>query len=209
MQTLSSFVISLITSFIAKNAYLSVFVLMTAESALIPIPSEVTMPFAGFLAGRGIVAFWPAVLLGTTGNLLGSIFAYLLGLKMGEAWIRETIKKWGKLLLLKEQDFDKAKNWFVKYGQLVIFFSRLLPVVRTFISLPAGIAGMNFGKFSLLTFGGSLIWSTLLCWMGLKLGQNWQAIEPVFRKFQIIITVGFIGLVAVYLYKHLRKEGGN
>jgi membrane protein DedA with SNARE-associated domain len=206
MQSLSLLVTSILTSFISQNAYLSVFVLMTAESALIPIPSEVTMPFAGFLAGRGVVAFWPAVLLGTSGNLLGSILAYLLGLRMGEVWIREAIAKWGKFLLIKERDFDKAKNWFVKYGQPVTFFSRLLPVVRTFISLPAGIAGMNFGKFSLLTFVGSFIWTALLCWMGLKLGQNWQVLEPVFRKFQIAIILGFIGLVTIYLYKHLKRE---
>ena len=107
---------------------------------------------------------------------------------------------------MREEEYDKAKAWYIKYGQAVTFTSRLLPIVRTFISLPAGIAKMNLTYFSILTFIGSFIWSAFLAWLGLKLGQNWLSIEPYFRKFQIVI-VG-LGLLAVFFYirTHLRRR---
>ncbi|MEJ2441402.1 MAG: DedA family protein [Patescibacteria group bacterium] len=194
------------THLIEGYGLLAIFVLMTAESALIPIPSEVTMPFAGFLAGRGVMNFWLAILVGASGNLFGSWLAYWLGHVKGEDWVRLAIKKWGKWLLIREAEFDKAKSWFHTKGQWVAFGSRLLPVVRTFISLPAGIAKMNLPLFSALTFIGSLVWSTFLAYLGLKLGQNWQAIEPYFRKFQVIIIGLGIAAVILYIWTHLRRK---
>lgn len=179
---------------------------MTAESALIPIPSEVTMTFAGFLAGLGVLNFWGAVLVGAFGNLAGSILAFWLGRAMGEEWIRVAIKKWGKWILVHEKDFDLSLKWFKKYGQGITFGSRLLPIVRTFISLPAGIADMNEVKFGIYTFIGSFLWSGVLAYLGLKLGQNWTAVEPYFRKFQfVIIGIGII-LVGLYIWNHLRRK---
>ncbi|KKS90670.1 MAG: hypothetical protein UV66_C0001G0027 [Candidatus Woesebacteria bacterium GW2011_GWA1_43_12] len=179
---------------------------MTAESALIPIPSEITMAFAGFLAGVGVMNFWIAVLIGAVGNLVGSLLAFYLGRAMGEEWIRGAIGKWGKWILVHEKDFDTALTWFKKYGQGITFGSRLLPIVRTFISLPAGIAEMNVVKFSIFTFVGSFLWSAFLAYLGLKLGQNWEVIDPYFRKFQFLI-VG-LGIIAVgfYIYSHLKKK---
>ena len=185
---------------------LAVFLLMTAESALIPIPSEITMPFAGFMAGRGLIDFWLVVGVGALANLTGSVLAYWLGYKKGEEWVRTAIKKWGKWLLIREDEFDKAKVWFSKYGQWIAFTSRLLPVVRTFICLPAGIAKMDLKLFSLLTFLGSFIWSAFLAYLGLKLGQNWHSIEPYFRKFQILIAAIGIFAVAFYVYRHLKRK---
>lgn len=196
-----------LTQLIGSYGLFAVFFLMTAESALIPIPSEVTMPFAGFLAGRGIISFWVAVFIGALGNLIGSLLAYYLGYFKGEEWTREAINKWGKWILIKEKEYDHAKHWFVKYGHEIAFFSRLLPVVRTFISLPAGISRMNVKKFSFYTFLGSFIWSAILAYLGLKLGQNWQAIEPYFRKFQIVIVLIGLLLVGIYLYRKFRKRG--
>lgn len=184
----------------------AIFVLMTAESALIPIPSEITMPFAGFLAGVGKMNFWLAVFVGATGNLVGSLLAYWLGYVKGEEWVRIAIRKWGRWLLIREEEFDKAKDWFGKYGQGVTFVSRLLPVVRTFISLPAGIAKMNLPLFSLLTFIGSFFWSGVLAYMGLKLGQNWLSIEPYFRKFQLAIIILILAGLIFYLYLHLKRK---
>lgn len=196
----------LLTSFISAYGYVAVFLLMTAESALIPIPSEITMTFAGFLAGIGIMNFWFVVTIGALGNLVGSLLAFWLGRKMGEGWIRIAIRKWGKWILVHEKDFDTSLNWFHKYGQGITFGSRLLPIVRTFISLPAGIADMNVVKFGIFTFIGSFIWSGVLAYLGLKLGQNWTAVEPFFRKFQFVI-VGLVVLsIAYYIYSHLKRK---
>lgn len=196
----------LLTSFISAYGYVAVFLLMTAESALIPIPSEITMTFAGFLAGIGIMNFWFVVTIGALGNLVGSLLAFWLGRKMGEEWIRIAIRKWGKWILVHEKDFDTSLNWFHKYGQGITFGSRLLPIVRTFISLPAGIADMNAVKFGIFTFIGSIIWSGVLAYLGLKLGQNWTAVEPFFRKFQFVI-VGLVVLsIAYYIYSHLKRK---
>jgi len=201
MHNITSSLIGVIQSY----GLLSVFVLMTAESALIPIPSEVTMAFAGFLASRGVFNIWEAVLIGALGNLIGSLLAYYLGYRKGELWIRYAINKWGKWFLVSEHDFDKAKKWFEKYGQGVSFGSRMLPIVRTYISLPAGIARMRIDLFSVLTFLGSFIWSGFLAYLGFKLGQNWEAIGPYFRKFQIAIVVVIIFAVAFYIYKHIKR----
>ncbi len=199
----------LLTDFISSYGYFAVFLFMTLESCLIPIPSEVTMVFAGFMSGLGTMNVWVASLVGAFGNLIGSLLAYWLGVKMGEDWIRKAIRKWGKWILVHEKDFDKALFWFDKYGQGIAFGSRLLPIVRTFISLPAGIAKMNLKLFSLFTFVGSLIWSGILAFAGLKLGQNWHVIEPFFRKFQYVIVGIFIILAVVYIWKHLKKGKEN
>src|ERR1035437_8903779 len=201
-----AYLTELLTSAITSYGYLAVFILMTAESALIPIPSEVTMTFAGFLAGVGVLNIWIAILIGAVGNLFGSLIAFFLGRKMGEDWIRVAIKKWGKLILVHEKDFDKSLAWFAKYGQGITFGSRLLPIVRTFISLPAGISKMNTKKFALFTFIGSFIWSGVLAFLGLKLGQNWQMIDPYFRKFQFLIVGLIILAVGFYIYSHLKKN---
>lgn len=206
MESITHIITDNLTGIIDTYGLLAVFVMMTLESALIPIPSEVTMPFAGFLAGRGVMDFWTVVTVGAFANLVGSLLAYWLGYLKGEEWTKVAIRKWGKWLLIKESEFDRAKEWFRNYGQWVVFGSRLLPVVRTFISLPAGIARMNVPLFSTLTFIGSFIWSAFLAYLGLKLGQNWVAIEPYFRRFQFLIIV--IGVVAVFLYirAHLRNK---
>lgn len=206
METITNFFVQNLTNIIESHGLLAVFVLMTFESALIPIPSEITMPFAGFLAGRGLLNFWAAVTVGASANLIGSLLAYWLGWAKGEDWVRFAIKRWGKWLLIKEKEFDRAKNWFHTHGQWVTFTSRLLPIVRTFISLPAGIAKMDLPLFSLLTFIGSFIWSAFLTYLGLKLGQNWLAIEPYFRKFQVLIVGLGVTAVIFYVWSHLKRR---
>ena len=206
MEALTGFIVGNLTNLISHFGLLAVFFLMTAESALIPIPSEITMPFAGFLAGRGIINFWLVIFIGALGNLTGSLLAYWLGYVKGEEWIKIAIKKWGHWLLIRESEYDKAKAWYVKYGQGVTFASRMLPIVRTFISLPAGIAKMNLPLFILLTFIGSFLWSGVLAYLGLKLGQNWLAIEPIFRKLQFIIVLIGVLAVSFYIYHHLKRR---
>jgi membrane protein DedA with SNARE-associated domain len=206
METAISYLTNFLTNFIRDWGLMAVFILMTAESALIPIPSEVTMPFAGFLASRAFFDFWVVVLVGALANLAGSLLAYWLGYVKGEEWVRFAIRRWGKWLLIREREFDQAKTWFQVYGQWVAFGSRVLPVVRTFISLPAGIAKMNLPLFSLLTFIGSFVWSAFLAYLGLKLGQNWMSIEPYFRKFQFLIIILGVAAVAFYIRTHLKRR---
>jgi membrane protein DedA with SNARE-associated domain len=198
--------IEVLSNIIQSYGLIAVFGLMTAESALIPLPSEVTMPFAGFLAGRGLLDFTLVILVGAIGNLVGSLLSYWLGYAKGEAWIRIAIRKWGKWFLVKESDFDHGKNWLARYGSIVAFVSRLLPIIRTYVSLPAGIAKIKLLPFSILTFLGSFIWSGALAYVGLKLGQNWTEIEPFFRKFQYVIIVLIVLAIAFYVWSHLRRR---
>lgn len=206
METVTEFFVTNLTTLISSYGLLAVFVLMTAESALIPIPSEITMPFAGFMAGMGVFDFWTAVAVGALGNLVGSLLAYWLGYAKGEDWVRFAIRRWGKWLLIREHEYDKSKAWYQKYGQGITFVSRLLPIVRTFISLPAGIAKMNLPLFSALTFIGSFLWSAVLAYVGLKLGENWLSIEPYFRKFQFVIVGLGVLAVGLYIYTHIKRR---
>jgi len=206
MSYLTQILVTELTVLISSYGYIAVFIFMTAESALIPIPSEITMTFAGFLCGLGVMNILVAVLVGTIGNLIGSLLAFWLGRAMGEEWIRYAINKWGKWILIREKDFDIALKWFEKYGQGITFGSRLLPIVRTFISLPAGIAKMNVKLFAFYTLIGSLLWSSVLAFLGLKLGQNWQLVEPYFRKFQFVIIGLVVFGMGFYIYKHIKNK---
>lgn len=185
---LSGFIIHLIQS----TGYVGIFILMTLESALIPIPSEVTMPFAGFLSQGGMLNFWAVVAVGAIGNLTGSLLAYALGFFLEESVVVSLIKKYGKFILISEHEYLRAVKWFQTYGNPITFFSRLLPAVRTFISLPAGLAEMNIVKFAIYSFLGAAIWSTFLTWIGFYLGTKWNSWEPYFRKFQFVIVVLFV-----------------
>lgn len=208
IQTLTNIIIS----FIQTTGYAGIFVLMAAESALIPIPSEITMPFAGFLASQGKLNVYVVIFVGAFANLVGSLLAFWLGWWGEEHLIRNLIRKYGKFLLISEGEYDRAEKWFRKYGEKIVFFSRILPIIRTFISLPAGIAKMNIWRFSILTFVGSLIWSVFLTYIGFTLGKNWHSIEVYYRKFEYAIVVAVFLLGFYYLYrkvKHLRHRKKN
>lgn len=183
---------------------------MTLESALIPIPSEVTMPFSGSLVSSGQFNFWIVVLIGASGNLFGSLLAYLLGAWGQEAVVRKVIRKWGKYVLVSEREYEHSESWFRKHGEAIVFTSRLLPVVRTFISLPAGISKMKLKKFIVYTLVGSLLWSALLTYIGVMLGNNWSTIGGIFHKFDIFISLALIFVFIWYFrrkLKHLRHSG--
>lgn len=194
-----------ITNSISTLGYPAVFILMTLESALIPIPSEIIMPFAGFLVGLGKLNFWLVILVGAIANLTGSLMAYGLGYWGQKKLVKDLIKKYGKFLLITYDEVETAERWFRKRGELIAFGSRLLPVVRTFISLPAGFSQMNVVKFSLYTFAGALIWTTFLTYLGVILGENWQILEAYFRKFDIAIVIGGIVLVGIYIWYKIKK----
>lgn len=196
---------NLITNSVSSWGYLAVFVLMTLESALIPIPSEITMPFAGFLVGLGKLNFWIVVFIGAVANLTGSLGAYALGFWGQEKLVKNLIKKYGKYLLITYDEVETAERWFRKRGELIAFGSRLLPVVRTFISLPAGFSQMNVVKFSIYSFAGALIWTIFLTYLGVILGENWNVLEVYFQKFDIVIVIGGIILVGIYFWYKLQK----
>ena len=177
---------------------------MTLESALIPLPSEITMPFSGFLVQQGKLNFWLVVLIGAFANLVGSLIAYYIGYFLEETVIVGWIKKYGKFLLITVDDYEKSRHWFLKYGNSIVFFSRLLPGIRTFISLPAGLAEKNIWKFSLYSFLGSLIWSALLTFVGVYFGENWHALEPYYRKFEYLIIAIMIIFVLWYVNHKLK-----
>jgi|SRR3989344_2345437 len=196
---LFAWVSSLVVNFISSAGYFGVTVLMALESALIPIPSEIIMPFSGFLVWEGRFSFAAVVLWGTFGNLVGSLAAYFLGFYGG----RPLLEKYGKYVLISRDEIDGADRWFRKYGAASIFFSRLLPVVRTFVSLPAGVAKMPLVKFCLYTFLGSLPWSFVLTYAGVIMGENWKNLESYFRKFDWAILIIIILMFGWYLYAKL------
>lgn len=195
-----------IIHFIGQSGYLGVFILMTVESALVPFPSEVTMPFAGFLAQKGVLSFPLVVLAGAVGNLVGSLIAYGLGYFLEETVILTLIRKYGKFFLITQHEYERARRWFNNYGSGIAFFSRLLPAVRTFISLPAGLAEMNLWKFSIYTFFGSLIWSIFLTYIGFYFGENWNSFGPLFHKFDAVLAVVLLTTAGLYIYHKLKKR---
>ncbi len=187
---------------ISYLGYWGIVFTMGIESACIPLPSEIIMPFSGYLvyAGR-FNLLWVSV-AGAFGCVVGSVAAYWAGVWGG----RPFIEKYGKYVLLSHRDLDTAERWFKKYGDWTIFFSRLLPVIRTFISLPAGIARMHFSRFVVYTFLGSLPWCFVLAYIGKVLGENWQTIKTYFRGADIIIVIIVILGIAFFIYRHLKPE---
>ena len=178
--------------------------LMAVESAGIPFPSELIMPLAGWLlvqdqgGSHGMV--WMAGFYGALGNLLGSWVAYWVSLTGG----RTLLGKYGKYVLITREEVQRAEIWFKKYGDWAVFFSRLLPVVRTFISIPAGIARMNFWKFSVYTFAGSFPWSLGLAYGGFLLGENWESLRAVMRPFDIPILVVMAAAIGWFIFRRVR-----
>lgn len=201
----------LITDFVLSYGYLAIFVLMLAESACIPIPSEITMPFGGALANATFVAavaeggqplnFVVVGLVGAVANLVGSWLAYWVGLAGG----RPLIERWGRYVFLRKHELDRAEAWFADHGETAVFVSRLLPVIRTFISLPAGVAEMPFLRFTVYTFVGCLPWSFALAGVGYALGQQWETVERYLRPISIAIAVLVAIAGAWWLIRRARR----
>jgi membrane protein DedA with SNARE-associated domain len=204
----------LITDYVLHYGYLAVFVLMVLESACIPVPSEVTMLFGGALANSAFLAslgqqgghlnFVVVALVGTIGNLVGSWIAWGVGYRGG----RPLIERWGRYVLLREHELDRAEVWFQRHGQTAVLVSRLLPVVRTFISLPAGIAEMPFARFSLYTFLGCLPWTFALTAVGYALGGQWNVVERYLRPVSYAVAAVCVLAIAWWFYRRLSDRAG-
>ncbi len=181
-----------------------VVVLMAIESACIPLPSELIMPLAGWMLIKNqslpVTYTLLAGVYGALGCVIGSVIAYGIGMWGG----RPFLEKYGRYILVSRHDLDLADHWFNKHGSWSIFLSRLLPVVRTFISLPAGIARMHFVKFLIYTFLGSLIWCAGLAYGGYLLGEHWEQIRTVMRPLDPLIGVLIVALIAFYIYRHIK-----
>ncbi|MHB1042312.1 MAG: DedA family protein [Eubacteriales bacterium] len=201
MAELIEAVILYITGAIAAMGYWGIAIGMAIESANIPLPSEVILPFGGYLVHTGRLEFWGAVMAGTVGGTAGSAASFYIGLKGG----RPILIRYGRYVGFSVKHLNMAERWFSRYGEATVFFTRLMPIVRTFISLPAGISGMNFSRFLIYTFLGSLPWSILLTYAGLKLGQNWQAVKPWFHRLDVVVALGLAALV-IYFWRR-RKSG--
>jgi membrane protein DedA with SNARE-associated domain len=196
-----------VQSFIANYGYLAIFVLMLAESACIPIPSELIMLFGGALAAGAVagghLGLAGVIVAGVAGNLAGSLLAYAVGRYGGQA----ALHRWGRAVYLREHDLDKATAWFAKYGPAAVGFGRCLPVIRTFISLPAGISRMNPLRFGLYTLVGCIPWTAALAWAGYAVGGRWQSIADDFHgpTYAIAAVVIIAALAAVWLFIRNRR----
>jgi membrane protein DedA with SNARE-associated domain len=206
MSPLESSILNFIQHAYNLMQWPGVVVLMAVESACIPIPSEVIMPLAGWMLIRNLslpIAFnLLAGALGAIGCTIGSLAAYWVGTKGG----RPFLNKYGKYVLITPHDLDRADKWFQKNGDWAIFITRLMPLVRSFISLPAGIAKMRISKFIVYTLAGSFIWCTALSLGGFFLGQNWEKIRTAMRPFDPVIIVLVVILIGLYIYRHIKHS---
>ena len=202
-------IIEIVTGFIvatiAALGYFGVILLMAIESACIPLPSEIIMPFAGYLVYTGRFNLWWVGVAGAFGCVFGSLIAYWVGMYGG----RPVIEKYGRYLLVSRHDLDLADRWFARYGEIIVFASRLLPVIRTFIAFPAGVARMNLTRFVIYTFAGSLPWCLGLAYVGQVLGEQWDkndTLKTWFHRFDFVI--GIVGVLAVgwWVWRHVKHS---
>jgi len=199
IELLSVFIVATIS----RLGYAGIVLLMAIESACIPLPSEIIMPFSGALVARGEFNLWLVGLAGAFGCVLGSLVAYWVGMYGG----RPLAEKYGRYLLISRHDLDMADRWFARFGEVIVFASRLLPAIRTFIAFPAGVARMNLKKFVIYTFAGSLPWCIGLAYVGQRLGEKWDkdpTLKTLFHRFDFVIGIILVLAVAWWVWRHIR-----
>lgn len=196
--------ISILAGFVMMSistlGYFGIVATMIIESACIPLPSEVIMPFSGFLVSEGRFTLWGITLAGAIGNVIGSALAYAAGRYGG----RPFVWKYGKYFLISHRDVEMADRWFSKYGQLAVFATRMMPIVRTFISLPAGIAKVRFLPFLVFTFLGSIPWCFALGYLGFQLGARWETLGSYFHKFDTAIGIVLLVGLVWWIRRHVK-----
>src|SRR5579872_6474255 len=196
MTAVSAWIIAVI----AAMGYGGVILLMAIESACIPLPSEIVMPFSGYLVAAGRFSLNLVAIAGAFGCLLGSGVGYYLG-ATGGRWVLE---RYGRYVLISPHELETAERFFERWGAPAVFFSRLLPVVRTFIAFPAGVARMRLLPFALYTLAGSYLWCLALAFLGMKLGQHWNTLGPYFHRFDTVIGALIVLGAAAVLYNRIR-----
>ncbi|MFG3502236.1 DedA family protein [Pseudomonas sp. NPDC047963] len=195
-----------IVEIVSAFGYVGVFLLMLLENIFPPIPSELIMPLAGFVAARGDLNFIAVIVVGTAGSVVGALPWYYAGAKLGQARMKRFAERWGHWLTLSPEDVDKASEWFDRHGKGAVFFGRLIPAVRTLISVPAGIAGMSMTKFLIYSTLGSLIWTALLALAGYLLESQYEKVSEYMNP----ISTGVVVLMVLYyLYRLIRQRFGR
>ncbi|MET0514030.1 MAG: DedA family protein [Nitrospiraceae bacterium] len=187
-----------VVTMISKFGYAGILITMAIESACIPLPSEIIMPFSGYLVSTGQFSMLGVTMAGAVGNVLGSLVAYYVGVWGG----RPFVERYGPYFLVSHRDLEMADRWFLKYGEAAVLISRMLPVVRTFISLPAGIVRMNVPKFVLFSFIGAVPWCYLLAYIGLKLGERWDGLHEYFHHLDVVIGAVLVLGFVYFLWSH-------
>lgn len=209
---IDTIVIPFLDSLYGAVGYLGVFLAMAIESAMIPLPSELILPYAGFLISdptqleplsHSPWAFWIVVIVATLGNTVGSLIGYAIGAYGG----RPFLDRWGKYVLISPHDIELAERFFDRYGAATAFFSRLLPVVRTFISFPAGVARMPLATFIVFSTAGAFLWSTALVFAGTQLGAHWEDIRHTLQPFDTLLVVIVVALVALFVWWRVGHPG--
>ena len=195
-------VVAFVIGTISSVGYWGVFILMTLESACIPIPSEIIMPFSGFLVSLGKLDIIWVTLTAAFGNLIGAVITYTIGYYGG----RPFVLKYGKYFFIKEKEVHHAEKFFQRWGDFAVFLARNLPIVRTFISLPAGVAEMNFPKFALFSFIGSIPWCFALAYIGLMLGNNWMVIRKYGHILDIIVGIGIVLFIGKLIWDYYHDD---
>jgi membrane protein DedA with SNARE-associated domain len=188
---------------ISRLGYAGIVLLMAIESACIPLPSEIIMPFSGYLVYTGRFNLWLVGVAGAFGCVVGSLAAYWAGMHGG----RPLIEKYGRYVLISRHDLDLADRWFDRFGEIIVFASRLLPVIRTFIAFPAGVARMNLKKFVIYTFAGSLPWCIGLAYVGQRLGKEWDTnptLKTLFHRFDFVIGIVIVLAAAWWIRRHIK-----
>lgn len=198
----STYLVSLGLQIISTSGYVGILFLMTLESALLPVPSEIVLPFAGYLSSVGVFNFWLVVAFSTIGNLIGSIIIYFVGLYLGRA----AILKYGRYILLSRRHLEIAEKWFKRHGEKTVFICRMLPVIRTVIGFPAGLAEMNFTKFAVYTFLGSVPWNIFLVYVGVWFGSNWSILEHYGNWINMLFGIAIVLFVAWFILSKRRKK---
>ena len=190
------------THIISWLGYPGLTLAMAMESMIIPLPSELVMPFAGFLVATGKFNFYLVILFSVMGSIIGSFISYYIGYYGGN----KAVLKWGKYLLLDEDDLKSTEKWFARRGELTIFIGRFIPVVRHLISIPAGIGKMDLKKFALYTVIGAGIWNTILIWAGLILGQNWESLRKYSEKFSVVVAILLVIALVFFIVRHIHLK---
>ncbi len=205
MEAFEQQIVIFLQNLLDAIGWTGVVLIMALESANIPIPSEVTMPLAGWMLvqAKGLTLWWAVGLgglWGAVGCTLGSLLSYALGYYGG----RPLLVKYGRYILVNHEDLDKAERWFERWGDWAAFISRLLPIVRTFISFPAGVFKIPVGRFTIFTFTGSFLWTAGLAAAGFVFGSHWEVIRAYMRPFDIPIAIVLVGGMGYYIYRHIQ-----
>lgn len=198
-------ILDFVTLVISNLGYPGVIFLMVLDSAMIPIPSEIILVFSGYLVTTGTFEPISVILAGSFGNVIGSILTYYFGLKFGRLFVL----RFGKYFFIKEKHLEYTEKLFQKYGDKISFLGRLLPAIRTYISLPCGIAKMNLFKYSIYTFFGSVIWNTMFTYIGIQLGSNWQDIDNYSIYLEIVSGCVIVAFVIWFIAKTLKKRNSD